>query len=246
MQDILTLVKAQLAIDLNCAPEDFGKDELVFCEAKENPGRRPFSRNESHIDMLTMGTGGVVSATPDILPYVKEQLSGKTRDEAFNMHFVSGMGLYYVPGNPERMELLPYVDGFSFELIERNEIPNLYPLEGFKNALNRDVNHPRPDVLVTLAKSGNEIIAMAGASADCENLWQIGIDVQPEYRRYGLAAVLTNRLAIEILNRGKVPYYGTAPGNIPSQRVALRSGFVPCWTQLYRGRFDGVLTSPTG
>jgi len=90
------------------------------------------------------------------------------------------------------------------------------------------------------------IIGMAGASADCEMMWQIGIDVLPDYRSKGLATALVARLAREILLRDKVPYYGTATGNIASQRVAYRAGFKPAWTCVYRGRFDGELTNPTG
>jgi len=43
------------------------------------------------------------------------------------------------------------------------------------------------------------VAGMAGASDDCEMMWQIGISVLPEYRGRGIAAALTNRLAIEIL-----------------------------------------------
>ncbi|MDR2649448.1 MAG: hypothetical protein LBB94_06995 [Clostridiales bacterium] len=64
-------------------------------------------------------------------------------------------------------------------------------------------------------------------------MWQIGIDVLPEYRHLGIAAVLTNRLTIEILERGKIPYYGTAQRNIASQRVAHRAGLRPAWCDVW-------------
>ena len=37
----------------------------------------------------------------------------------------------------------------------------------------------------------------------------------------------------EILNMGKLPFYGTAMSHIASQRVALNAGFYPAWTELY-------------
>lgn len=37
-------------------------------------------------------------------------------------------------------------------------------------------------------------------------MWQIGVDVLPEYRRMGIASSLTSNLAIEIIERGKVPF----------------------------------------
>lgn len=75
----------------------------------------------------------------------------------------------------------------------RPDISNLYKLEGFHNAVQYDSNHPRPDVLAITAMKNNEIIGRAGASADCEMMWQIGIDVLPALRNLGIAAVLTRR-----------------------------------------------------
>ena len=60
----------------------------------------------------------------------------------------------------------------------------------------------------------------------------IGIDVLPAYRKQGIASALTSRLAIEILNRGKVPFYCAAWCNIKSVRNAIRSGFRPAWVEI--------------
>jgi len=243
LRECVSAAKVQLAIDLNCTPDDFDKEEFIFCESKELLGRRPFPRGKRHFDMLSMGSGVIVSATADILPYIREQLLNKTRDGAFAMPFVHSTGLYFLAST---LSPIPYAEGYSFSFVEKNEIPLLYTLDGFVHALNRDIRHPRPDVLVLAARYGDRIVGMAGASNDCEMLWQIGIDVEPEHRKAGLAAILTNRLAIEILNRGKIPYYGTASANIPSQRTAVRAGFIPAWCQAYRGVFDWGMTEPTG
>lgn len=63
-------------------------------------------------------------------------------------------------------------------------------------------------------------------------MWQIGIDVRKEYRRQGIAGALTSRLAVEILNKDKVPFYCAAWSNLPSVRNAIRSGFRPAWVEL--------------
>ncbi len=63
-------------------------------------------------------------------------------------------------------------------------------------------------------------------------MWQIGIDVLPDYRRRGVACALTSRLTVEILARGKVPFYSAAWSDIPSVRNAIRSGFRPAWAEL--------------
>ena len=88
------------------------------------------------------------------------------------------------------------------------------------------------DALCVGAYDKGTLAALAGASADCANMWQIGVDVLPAYRRQGLAKAVTSRLALEILSRGKVPFYCAAWSNIPSVRNALACGFRPAWVQL--------------
>ena len=63
-------------------------------------------------------------------------------------------------------------------------------------------------------------------------MWQIGVDVLPEYRRQGIAAALTSRLAQEILLRDKVPFYCAVWSNLKSVRNALKCGFLPAWVEL--------------
>ena len=89
------------------------------------------------------------------------------------------------------------------------------------------------------AYDGGRLIGFAGCSADCPDMWQIGIDVLPEYRRKGVASALTNRLARAVFGRGKVPFYAAAWANIRSVRNALRSGFVPAWTAMTAQRIHG-------
>lgn len=63
-------------------------------------------------------------------------------------------------------------------------------------------------------------------------MWQIGVDVLPQFRQLGIASALTSRLAVEILDRGKVPFYCAAWSNIKSVRNAVRSGFLPTWVEM--------------
>ena len=50
--------------------------------------------------------------------------------------------------------------------------------------------------------------------------------------RQGIAAALVSRLTLEILARGKVPFYCCAWSNIASARTAIKSGFSPAWVEL--------------
>lgn len=235
--EMLSIVKQQLAVDLNCSAQDLDgeKDSFVFCEARDNPGRRPFPRDARHVDVLTMGKAIVVSTPPGMLPYVKEQLCGQSRDDAFFAPFLYGHSLYYLPDLNAKISIAP-PPGFTYEIVKRDGIGKLYEEKGFENALSYDMDHPRPDVIAIVAKRNGEIAAMAGASADCAQLWQIGIDTRAAYRGHGLAAYLVRALSGEILRLGYVPYYGTASSNIPSQKVAHRAGFMPAWMCSYKLR----------
>ena len=87
------------------------------------------------------------------------------------------------------------------------------------------------DVLAVGAYERGELVGLAGCSADCEAMWQIGVDVLPGYRRRGIASALTNRLARETFERGFVPFYCVSWANIRSIKNAVRSGFRPGWVE---------------
>ena len=82
-----------------------------------------------------------------------------------------------------------------------------------------------PDAATALA----DPLAMAGASDDSPLMRQIGIDVLPQVRQRGLATHLVYELSRMVLADGRVPFYGTSPSHVLSQRVALAAGFIPTW-----------------
>ena len=88
------------------------------------------------------------------------------------------------------------------------------------------------DVLGVGAYDGEKLVGLAGCSADCDTMYQIGVDVLSEYRRKGIASAITGRLALEILALGKVPFYCAAWCNVKSVRNAIRSGFRPAWVEI--------------
>lgn len=73
-------------------------------------------------------------------------------------------------------------------------------------------------------------------------MWQIGIEVPPEYRHLGLATNLVNSLTFEVLNRGCVPTYDVISSNIASQRVAYRVGYYPAFVTDWRCNFKDFET----
>ncbi|MDQ8737880.1 GNAT family N-acetyltransferase [Paenibacillus sp. LHD-38] len=239
-KEMLFIVQSQLAIDLNCSIDDLNgeKDSIIFVEAKENPGRRPFPRKARFFEIVSMGKSIVVSATPERLSIAKRQMQGKDRDTVFSLPFIRGLYLHFLP-DVKRIKLMSTPNFFSFELIKREEVVSLLDVTRFNNAIIYDTHLPWQTDLAVLAKQDGEIVGMAGASKTCAKLWQIGIEVLPEYRNLGLASYLVNRLTFEILERGEVPSYDVIASNLASQRVAQRSGYLPAWVSDWRCNFEG-------
>ena len=235
---MFAIVQQQLAIDLNCSAEDFNseQDSFVFVEAADNPGRRPYRRGAQVFEMLTMGGAVVVSATPARLAYAKEQLAGKTRDEAFAMPFIRGIAISCLPDLGRIGDIAP-PRGFSYETYGPDKIPALLELPGFSYALQHD------DALAMAAIHGGTVAAIAGAGPQSAKLWGIGIDVLPAYRKQGLAAYLVNAMTLELLRREFVPIYNYDASNISSQNVAHRAGFRPAWMYNRRDCFEGELAN---
>ena len=116
--------------------------------------------------------------------------------------------------------------GLELKVLQRDGFAELYN-EQWKNCLT--FSDRERDVLAVGAYDKGRLVGLAGCSADCEQMYQIGVDVIPEYRRRGIASAVTSRLALEVLALGKVPFYCCAWSNLRSARNALSSGLRPAW-----------------
>lgn len=129
------------------------------------------------------------------------------------------------------------------ELLDAEQFERFRGDKHYSNALGFSVT--RPDVLVLAAYPVDENasgapaagespaladpIAMVGVSDDSPIMRQIGIDVLPAWRGAGIASVLVRDAARLTLAEGYLPFYGTSPSHILSQRVAMNAGLVPTW-----------------
>ncbi|OFJ76075.1 histone acetyltransferase [Rothia sp. HMSC065B04] len=133
------------------------------------------------------------------------------------------------------------------ELLDAEQIERFRGDKRYSNALGFSVT--RPDVLVLAAypvgeeaSKASEVavagesapmhadpIALVGVSDDSPIMRQIGIDVLPAWRGAGIASVLVRDAARLTLAEGYLPFYGTSPSHMLSQRVALNAGLVPTW-----------------
>ena len=159
-------------------------------------------------------------------------LSIKYANELYESTLIFGQTLHYIP-NMKKMIPLPLTDGFSYKLYEENELSQLCGIKGFENSLAFDENGNTPTAIVLCARKDEKIIAIAGASKVSGNIMEVGIDVNKEWRGYGLARLLVRNLTIEILKRDQIPFYSASVTNLASQAVAFSSGYMLLWTDSF-------------
>ena len=239
-REIIAIAMRQSAIDSGCSPEDFACAEHKVVPSVKRAQARKYLELPFLCDFTSYGSNVVASACAELAPIARAYLSKVSVTHCFdapNLHIlaemlrpkgmdVSIMAEYFLP-DPDALK--PLSCGLELRVLEQEQFSGLY-LPQWGNALcekRRDL-----DVLAVGAYEKGALVGLAGCSADCEEMWQIGIDVLPAYRRRGIASALTSRLAWEILQRGKVPFYCAAWCNLASVRNAIRSGFRPAWVQM--------------
>lgn len=239
-QDVLKIALQQSAYDCNCTEEDFLLDKNVVTISKENPNARKYIPLPLECDFVSYGNNIVAQTSARLKRVVEEYINKFPPYRCFetpNINLLNDMladfnlkvcfmAEYYLPD----IEKLKRLDcKYELKVLQKSELENLYTGE-WSNALCED-NKER-DVLAVGAYDKDRLIGLAGCSADCESMYQIGVDVLPQYRRQGIASALTSNLAMEILKLGKVPFYCTAWSNIRSARNAIKCGFYPAWVEI--------------
>lgn len=230
----------QSAVDANCAAEDFLRTENVIVTSAANPGARKYLELPFDCNLISYGTNIVATVSEACRDDVRDYIGRYPAEHCFetpNLHILSDamlkyglkvcfMAEYFLP-DPEYLRERPCP--YECRVLHPCDFDGLYTA-AWGNALCE--KRKELDVLGIGAYDGAKLVGLACCSADCETMWQIGIDVLPEYRRQGIASALTGRLALEILERGKVPFYCAAWSNIRSVCNAIRSGFRPAWVEL--------------
>lgn len=238
--EILRVAAEQSAIDLGCEPRDLlcGENRVVLSRCDSRAHR--YLQLPFFFQLVTYGGGVVASVSEKMAGFARSYLEKYgtwrcfetpaihelDRELARHGHRTCFMAQYYLP-SPELPE--PPDCGFETRVMLPPEFAEYY-LPEFGNAICK--SHSERDVIAVGAFDGGRLVGLAGASDDCEKMWQIGVDVLPEYRRRNIASALTVSLAREIFDRGKVPFYCAAWSNVPSARNAARSGFRPAWVEL--------------
>ncbi len=243
-QEILKIAIAQSAVDLSADASDFEKSENVVVTSHESDGARRYLKLPFSCQLVSYGNNVVASVSPEFREIAENYINKYPVEHLFetpHLHVLNEalmakgqkicfMAEYFLP-DVDALDKRTVEDACPCKLriLTQADFADLY-LPEWSNALCKE--RKQLDVLGVGAYDGDKLVGLAGCSADCDTMWQIGIDVLPEYRRQGIASALTSRLAIEILNRGKVPFYCAAWCNIKSVRNAIKSGFRPAWVEM--------------
>ncbi|MCI8623551.1 MAG: GNAT family N-acetyltransferase [Provencibacterium sp.] len=237
-----------LALECNCSPEDFLKEEAVLTLPRLQEGRRIYSHQPDFFHMTTLGKNAVIMADERLHPWLREFTADKPGHWLFefpNLRVIERELIYYgfqlsqtyhmflpsraplsVPPPPaERMSL-------TIRWLSGEDFSPYYGDARFPNAVCQPRSADRPDKLGIIALEGEEILGMAACSADAPGWWQIGVDVCPGHRTRGLGSYLVGQLKEAILRQGILPFYGTSLSNLASWRTALCCGFYPAWVEV--------------
>lgn len=242
-KDILKIAMEQSAIDFNCSIDDFANSGNTVVISRLNDGAKKCYKKPQFCSFAYYGCGLVASVDERIKEFISEFITrhpGYTCFDTPQLIFlnkelekhgkcVCHIAEFFLPDIEKKVEINENID---VKVITEDEIPLLYKDDRFHMALGYNNDSSKKDVLAAVGYIDGKIVGVAGASNYSETMYNIGIDVLPEYRRLGVATTLTKILTDEIINRGKVPFYCTAWSNIPSKNNAIKSGYRNAWVEM--------------
>ncbi|MCM1145415.1 MAG: GNAT family N-acetyltransferase [Blautia sp.] len=239
-QEIFQIALQQSAYDCNCNAGDFLLSENKVVLSQANEKARAYLPLPLECDLVSYGNNIVAQVSPRTKEVVQWYINKYATARCFESpnvialneklaefgYKICFMAEYFLPDiNKLKEQPCDYEQKILFP-----EDFQQYYTDEWGNALCKDRKHL--DKLAVGAFHHGRLIGLAGCSADCEMMYQIGVDVLPEYRRKGIASSLTSKLAMKILELGKVPFYCAAWSNIQSVRNAIKCGFRPAWVEL--------------
>lgn len=237
-QEQRQMVEEQFALDYNCSVKDFQSTETLVTRHKRHQEARKFNDEDSLMNMLTYNGKLLITANEEILPWCEEVLTKRISAEwcfevdslirinkkLFEFGYrIDQVHLFFLPKYDQPQSDIKTIilneDEISF-FEEDRRIDEAFLFDDYIK-----------DVLgVAVRSDSDELLAVAGATANSERMWEIGYNSFVEGRGFGTAAL--SALLKEVIKLGKVPYCGTAISHLASQNIALKSGMVPAFSEL--------------
>ena len=224
-----------------CKISDIKDDKNHFMEYKKIEGRRQFEEADDCVLKVIAVNGKLIfTGKKSVVDVCQKQFSNKSGnwfmdvvnfrklDEILKKegYRIKTVHPFFIPKDDHVYE----INGVEIKKYNQEEILQFKDDDRFDEAF--CFSEASPDVLAVAAIIDNEIVGMAGASADSPSFWQIGINVNKNFEGRHIASGLVSILKSDILKKGIVPYYGTSFSNLASQHVAARAGFEVAWVEL--------------
>lgn len=238
--EVNEIIKKQLAADFNCSEKDFDSYKIVITELKESGNKA--------MKAVCFGGSAIFSVLPKMIPDFSRNFGGKDPNWIFEPNSIILLSeILYLHGHN-----VDNIYGYSVPDVTLPKTEAKYDVEiidsGFEKFKSEplakevfDLESHGPIALVLCAKKNGKTIAVAGAYAENENLWQINLAVAEE-ERFGFAAEnVLGLIKDAVLEKGKIPYFG-GPFCKISPNTGSNAGFFPCWSQIVsRPRDDEFL-----
>ncbi|MDT8717663.1 GNAT family N-acetyltransferase [Clostridium sp. 19966] len=242
-EDIWKISMEQSAIDLNCTVDDFANSGNTVVISKLKEGRKKCYKKPLFCDFVYYGNGLVASVDERIKDYIEGFIGRHSGFRCFDMpqlnvlnrefekygKCVCFIAEYFLPDLNKQVFTN---DNIEVKVLSECEVASLYGDARFHMALGYNQAEDKKDVLAVVGYIEGKIAGVAGASNDSDTMWQIGVDVLPEYRELGVASKITKVLTDEIIKYGKVPFYCTAWSNIASKANAAKCGYKTAWVEM--------------
>jgi hypothetical protein len=226
------------ADEIGCDPPDFHSNTLTVVE------RPAQARDPWALLIVTFGTGTVISADRDYLPFI----AGRTIEPHYRAFYPPvlleplarhaaaigreiawrGANLGFVPASQPRS--IPAAAGLELVRVDAAWRERHIASGVFSNALGDSgdsIAAASWRFALVLVDADGTPAAVAGAYDDGPGRLEIGVDVARPFRGTGLAPGMVTAMAREAIGQGLLPTYYCAPTNIRSQRTALSCGFMP-------------------
>lgn len=241
--ETIEIMQKQFALDCNLAQaEEIQQGRMYIAPSKNLPGARIVDKTDNFFRAVLFMGKAYLMVDDSIYEGCKEVFQDvdpnwfckfpnlRILDRILNEYNyeIADTHIYYLPD----MEAKRIEETIPVIWLGEDEIADMKEENPFHNAL--CYSPTQPDVVaVALPEDDGRLKGMAGASKDGMYVRQIGIDVREEYRGEGLATYLTTLLKQRLLDNGTLPFYGTSESHALSRSVAVKSGFLPAWCEIY-------------
>ena len=246
-EDIEGIVQRQLMLDIGCKENAEGIYRVTMNKRPErmSEGRRIYGEGGDFFRLIVYGDDAYILSDGAIYDWSRDHFGNMVPRHMMNFHNLRALDKELIKSGYMILELqecyLPGRELFSEDegLHKATAIAELGEDEKKEMAGSGSFRH----AIVSLGKSltafaicnekTGEKVAAAGAQRDGKYLWQIGVDVKPEFRGRSYATALVRYLTRVLLQRGNLPFYGVRPGNIISKRVAEAAGYEAAFSEIH-------------